>query len=283
MPFLAATDRVVFRRWPAAARLLAAITFVMATGTGLADAAELCVTCSAPDAVYRCQFGGSTSADPSAAQLACIKDIAQRAGHGSCAVTRAEPASCNGQPWVISTAGQDGTDSQPGFRVEQGTIAPGGPTPNPQTTARPPSAAQPGASPGAPKANSDSAKLPPLNAAPPAMVGQPAQNSPGLAAKYPPSSRNADAPMPSSPRSAQPGGPEFYAPAGDGNRTSQARQKPAAMQPATPSDSSGDAEKADPAEKPLEAAGDAIGKAGKSIGGAAKKTWDCVSSLFSKC
>lgn len=30
-------------------------------------------------------------------------------------------------------------------------------------------------------------------------------------------------------------------------------------------------------------AGDAVGKAGSAVGGVAKKSWDCVTSLFSKC
>lgn len=40
---------------------------------------------------------------------------------------------------------------------------------------------------------------------------------------------------------------------------------------------------APPPVKPLEKAGKALDSAGSAVGGAARKTWECVSSLFSKC
>ncbi|KAB2848126.1 MAG: hypothetical protein F9K44_11670, partial [Hyphomicrobiaceae bacterium] len=60
--------------------------------------AEACVSCSGPEAVYRCVVeapdGNSIPADR--AQLFCIERLAKDGGHQSCAVRRREKLECAG-------------------------------------------------------------------------------------------------------------------------------------------------------------------------------------------
>jgi hypothetical protein len=72
---------------------------------GSSHANGVCVTCTAPDAVYRCEAEG-TPLKPSDARLgiACITEIARRDGHQSCSVDRRKTA-CEGQLRTISATG----------------------------------------------------------------------------------------------------------------------------------------------------------------------------------
>jgi hypothetical protein len=54
-----------------------------------ASAAEMCVTCADPPALYRCALADETgAANVPGFQLLCIKELAARGGHKSCTVDR---------------------------------------------------------------------------------------------------------------------------------------------------------------------------------------------------
>lgn len=86
--------------------LLAVSAGVLATGLGDgARAAEYCVVCAEPAATYRCVAADVTAGSRDAgARLACIQDIARRAGHQTCAIDRSPAAVCAGREWVLSAA-----------------------------------------------------------------------------------------------------------------------------------------------------------------------------------
>jgi len=55
-----------------------------------APAQEYCVTCTGPDALYRCIIGGDVApaARNDRGQLLCIKELAKSGQHASCSVDR---------------------------------------------------------------------------------------------------------------------------------------------------------------------------------------------------
>jgi len=70
-----------------------------------AEAGDLCVTCSDPPAVYRCQVEGVGAEQQAAAsaQVLCAKELATRGGHSICAINRGQTAgACPGQLVVIA-------------------------------------------------------------------------------------------------------------------------------------------------------------------------------------
>lgn len=82
------------------------LALAMSSGLGATAglAAELCVTCSGPDATYRCVLGtavASTPEDP-AGQVLCIRELAKFGHHESCAVDRRPPAQCPGMLRAVS-------------------------------------------------------------------------------------------------------------------------------------------------------------------------------------
>lgn len=65
----------------------------------VATAQEYCVTCTGPDANYRCIIGGAVPpAGPSSrGQLLCITELAKSGGHASCSAGRKTDAACPGE------------------------------------------------------------------------------------------------------------------------------------------------------------------------------------------
>lgn len=64
----------------------------------VASAQEFCVTCTAPDATYRCVIGGDSSAAKSSrGQLLCITELAQSGHHASCSAGRNSAGTCPGE------------------------------------------------------------------------------------------------------------------------------------------------------------------------------------------
>jgi hypothetical protein len=64
----------------------------------MASAQEFCVTCTAPDATYRCVIGGdSAAAKSSRGQLLCITELAQSGHHASCSAGRSTEGACPGE------------------------------------------------------------------------------------------------------------------------------------------------------------------------------------------
>lgn len=99
-----------------AAPVLAAV-MVVASSNSDAFGQEVCVSCSEPRAVYRCMLDSSL-ADVSfrgrgrALEFVCITEIAKRAPHGRCSVSRDHGQICLGQDFVLSPAtlgADDGT------------------------------------------------------------------------------------------------------------------------------------------------------------------------------
>ena len=66
-------------------------------------AAEICVTCTEPDASYKCEVEGlsAQSAAGTQGQILCIKILAGESGHKTCSVNRNTPAPCSGPLRVV--------------------------------------------------------------------------------------------------------------------------------------------------------------------------------------
>jgi hypothetical protein len=76
-------------------------TSLLALNCKLASAAEVCVSCSEPAAVYRCAIEGDAPGTPIDAglQLYCIKELAGGKGHKSCSIDRTRGnVPCDGVP-----------------------------------------------------------------------------------------------------------------------------------------------------------------------------------------
>ena len=83
---------------------VAAACSVLLASTWPGTAAEYCVSCSGPDATYRCAVEGAPAEggiDPRA-QLACITELARSGGHDSCAVSRATAEHCPGALRIVA-------------------------------------------------------------------------------------------------------------------------------------------------------------------------------------
>ena len=76
---------------------IAAALVISAGMAGPARAAELCVSCTGPDAVYACQIEGAGTAVDPRLSLYCITELAKTGGHASCSVERAKAAPCEGE------------------------------------------------------------------------------------------------------------------------------------------------------------------------------------------
>ncbi len=79
-------------------RLLPALAVLGLTSPVLA--AEYCVSCTGPDASYRCEVGGN-GAD-ARAWLMCITELAKEGGHDSCSVDRKAASPCPGIHKVLA-------------------------------------------------------------------------------------------------------------------------------------------------------------------------------------
>ena len=201
------------RPGPAYRRLVVpAFAFSVVFGVTPIGAAEYCVTCSAPAAMYACVVQGSLPDAPPdpREQLICIAELANSGGHDTCSVPRSAPKPCPGVLKIVA-----------------------------------PSSAVPPPAP--PQAEADSW---------PADV-MPSDNAGGVGAANP----NVPPPAkPNAPRTVE----EL---ANETVKTSKQGLEKAGNAV------TGTAKKA----------GEQVGKAGSSVGKAAKKTWDCVVSLFNDC
>lgn len=188
----------------------AALALALSAG---AVAQEYCVTCTGPDATYRCLIGGeaSAAARTSRGQFLCITELAKAGGHASCSAARGQATPCSGETRTVMFSLGD-----PAASPLEATA----PLPPGQQPANPPPAVAAPLAPGQ--------ELPPVALPPP---GQP--------------------PVP------------HQAPAETG--TAPAEPKPNMVE--------------DLANK----TGKAVSDTGKAVGGAVKKSWDCVASLFGDC
>jgi hypothetical protein len=97
----------------------------------MASAQEYCVTCSGPDARYRCIIGGepSPAARSSRGQLLCITELARSGGHTSCSVGRTPAEPCDGEmrtvlfPAAADPAAAPVAEARPGIANSEGEAA----------------------------------------------------------------------------------------------------------------------------------------------------------------
>jgi hypothetical protein len=103
-----------------------------------AVAQEYCVTCSGPEASYRCVIGGEVppAVRASSGQFLCITELAKAGGHLSCSAARGQATPCAGETRTVMYSLAD----------PAGALAPGAPPPAAPATglsAPPPAAGLP--------------------------------------------------------------------------------------------------------------------------------------------
>jgi hypothetical protein len=172
------------------------------SGAPNAAAQEYCVSCSEPDALYRCIIEGARPASGTPLQMLCVTKMAELGRHGACSINRVTVLECNGR--VVRVA-MPAPPAPPAPAI----VAPATPPPPPPTAAIAP----------APPAPLAPAVVPPPEPPPP----------------------------------------------------------PPAEAPKSPDTLVGVIKQAGKASK------DTLQSTGRAIGDGAKKTWNCVTSLFSRC
>jgi hypothetical protein len=186
---------------------------------GPANAAELCVKCTGPDANYACIVNGATTASTAdaAIKLYCITALAKAGPHASCAIDRDNKPPCQGErrELPVPDALEHVLDVQSGSQSATPPSAP--------VTTGVPTAVQPL----------------PANAA--------AQQQPAQPENAPP-------------------------------KTVQEMVEKGAQ-----SAGAGISETGKSAGEAAQSTGTALQKAGSAVAKAAKNSWECLSSFFSKC
>jgi hypothetical protein len=106
----------------------------LALATPVAAAGEeYCVTCSGPDASYRCLIGGEAPAasHSSRGQFLCITELAKAGGHSSCSAARGQATPCAGETRTVM------------YSLADPNAAPQEVTAPPTPTVQPPASAAP--------------------------------------------------------------------------------------------------------------------------------------------
>lgn len=88
----------MYRRLPPVAAALLALAHSYG-----ASAQEYCVTCTGPEATYRCLIGGEATpaARSSRGQFLCITELAKAGGHASCSAARGQATPCPGETRTV--------------------------------------------------------------------------------------------------------------------------------------------------------------------------------------
>jgi hypothetical protein len=132
-----------------ACALAAVSVCLLASGAG---AQEYCVSCTGPDALYRCVIDNAQPGGGQPLQMLCITTMAKQGGHATCAVKRGTVFQCDGAvkriPWAALTAPQP---AEPGHAPPSGT----------QPAARPETATAPAPPPGPASQPAESRHEPP--------------------------------------------------------------------------------------------------------------------------
>lgn len=226
--------------------LLTALAAALAARAAPA-AAEFCVTCTGPDAAYRCAFEGETAATPQAGlQLLCISTLARDGGHQSCTIDRKRTPPCSGETKLMPMpAVHDGAGEAP-------AAGPDGP---------------------------DGAQAPPD--APP---NTPAEAPAGTIVTTPPPEQAAGTGA-NRKGNRQPENPAAKPQWDDISGTGETEGKPTdetANQGngnvPEPLEKAGEA-----VQGAAKSAGTVLENAGTAVGSAAKKTWKCLTTLFGEC
>lgn len=86
--------------WPSAGLLSVLLSALMAPPL---EAGEYCVSCTGPQASYRCTFTGDGSPSQSPGlQLTCISELAKLGGHESCTIERNRQGACGASTKVFA-------------------------------------------------------------------------------------------------------------------------------------------------------------------------------------
>ncbi|KAB2914877.1 MAG: hypothetical protein F9K29_14165 [Hyphomicrobiaceae bacterium] len=84
------------------------------TGVSRAEAQEYCVSCSEPNALYRCIIENARPGGGQSLQMLCVTTMAKTGGHATCSVKRGTVFECDGQirriPWSAVEAPPAPTD-----------------------------------------------------------------------------------------------------------------------------------------------------------------------------
>jgi hypothetical protein len=112
----------------------AVLAFLTCLQIGQAEAQEYCVSCSEPNALYRCVIEGAQPRGGQSLQMLCVTAMAKDGGHATCSVKRGTVFECDGAvkriPWAALNVPQ-----QPEAAAPQPWAA--------ETTPKPESAASP--------------------------------------------------------------------------------------------------------------------------------------------
>ena len=218
-------------------------------------AADYCVTCSNPDQTYLCQSHNSLGVIAgSGGQLSCITVLAKRGGHDSCSVARGASADCDG---LVPTVLYPGTGPETSRETSRETR----PGTRPETIQDLP-------------ADVSADQVTPFS---PAITPEAATGPAGTATSAT-ETFEADAAQ-SSAEEAEQGSPKTVEEMA--SRSYKASKK--GLSNAGKSISKGAKVTGKAVSNTAKKAGTQIGKAGKAVGSAAKKTWNCLTSLFSDC
>ena len=100
-----------------------------------ASAQEFCVTCTGPDATYRCVIGGevSTATRSSRGQFLCITELARTGHHASCSAARGQATPCPGETRTVMFPADE-----PAVPPMAEPLAPASPPMQPAQSAPPP-------------------------------------------------------------------------------------------------------------------------------------------------
>lgn len=106
----------MYRRLPPVAAAMLALAYWYG-----ASAQEYCVTCTGPEATYRCLIGGDATpaARSSRGQFLCITELAKAGGHASCSAARGQATPCPGETRTVMFSLAD-----PAGGLATGTVAP---------------------------------------------------------------------------------------------------------------------------------------------------------------
>lgn len=108
-------------------------------GAASANAAELCVKCTGPDASYACVIDGMSSATvDTVPKLYCITALAKAGAHASCSIDRTMTAPCPGErkelpvPAMLEDAGSQDQPQHAATEPAVGQAAPAGAPASPE-------------------------------------------------------------------------------------------------------------------------------------------------------
>ena len=100
--------------WRKASRIVGILGAITCGLAGQAGAQEYCVSCTGPNAVYRCIIDGAKPGGAQPLQLLCVTTLAKEGGHATCSVKGGTVFACDGQIKRLSWAALNQAPEQPG-------------------------------------------------------------------------------------------------------------------------------------------------------------------------